>query len=227
MKAIRIKAKQSMVNYKRPMSYVSGETYPLPPYSTVIGMVHAACGFTSYHPMKVSVQGNPRSVISDLQTKYSGGTYQKDRESQYSVIVSFEDKKVGYIRGPANVELITEIDLVLHIVPDNEEEISFIASALQKPKNYLALGRHEDLLNILDVSIVEYHQKDSVQLPNDMYIHPDGQDGTIYKLRKVYKIHSKTHLRGFQEVYKMLYVGKGTFVFDIFEDEDKYPLCLV
>lgn len=226
MKAIRIKAKQSMVNYKRPMSYVSGETYPLPPYSTVIGMVHAACGFTSYHPMKVSVQGNPRSVISDLQTKYSGGsaTYEKGR---HNLFVTFEDKRIGYTSGPANVELITEIDLVLHIVPDNEEEISLIVSSLKKPKNYLALGRHEDLLNILDVSIVEYHQKDSVQLPNDMYIYPDGQDGTIYKLRKVYTIHPKTHLRGFQNVYKMLYVGKGTFAFDIFEDEDEYPLCLV
>lgn len=226
MKAIRIKAKQSMVNYKRPMSYVSGETYPLPPYSTVIGMVHAACGFTSYHPMKVSVQGNPRSVISDLQTKYSGGsqTYEKER---HNLFVTFEDKKIGYTSGPFNVELITEIDLVLHIVPDNEEEISFIASALQKPKNYLALGRYEDLLNILDVSIVEYHEKDSVQLPNDMYIYPDGQDGTIYKLRKVYSINPKTNLRGFQGVYKMLYVGRGTFAFDLFEDEDKYPLCLV
>lgn len=226
MKAIRIKAKQSMVNYKRPMSYVSGETYPLPPYSTVIGMVHAACGFTSYHPMKVSVQGNPRSVISDLQTKYFGGSmpYHANR---HNLFVTYEGKKIGYTSGPANVELITDIDLILHIVPDNEEEISLIASSLKKPKNYLALGRHEDLLNILDVSIVEYHQKDSVQLPNDMYIHPDGQDGTIYKLRKVYTIHPKNHLRGFQEVYKMLYVGKGTFAFDIFEDEDEYPLCLV
>ena len=39
MKGIRLKIKQDMVNYKT--SQLSAEkTYPLPPYSTVIGMVH-------------------------------------------------------------------------------------------------------------------------------------------------------------------------------------------
>ena len=226
MKAMRIKAKQNMVNYKRPMSYVSGETYPLPPYSTVIGMVHTACGFTSYHPMQISVQGNPKSAVSDLQTKYAGGSmpYKADR---HNLFVTYEGKKIGYTSGPGNVELITDIDLILHIVPDNEEEISSIVSSLKRPKRFLALGRHEDLLNIVDVSVVEYHEASEKQLENDMYVHPDGQDGTIYKLRKVYTIDSKNNLRGFHEVYKMLYAGKGTIVFDIFEDEDGYPLCLV
>ena len=33
-------------------------TYPLPPYSTVIGLVHNLCGWESYHSMYISVSGN-------------------------------------------------------------------------------------------------------------------------------------------------------------------------
>ena len=48
-KAIRIKCKQELVNFKKPTSLLIKETYPLPPYSTVIGMIHKACDFHEYH----------------------------------------------------------------------------------------------------------------------------------------------------------------------------------
>ncbi len=73
MRAIRIKAYQNMANYRLPSSAVIKESYPLPPYSTVIGMVHAACGFTEYVPMQVSIQGRCVSHLSDLYTKYEFG----------------------------------------------------------------------------------------------------------------------------------------------------------
>ena len=66
MRAIRIQCFQNLVNYRKPTSFLIKETYPLPPYSTVIGMVHAACGFEQYHPMQVSIQGTNRGTISDL-----------------------------------------------------------------------------------------------------------------------------------------------------------------
>ncbi len=34
-----------MVNYRVPTSFQLKESYPLPPYSTVIGMVHSLCNF--------------------------------------------------------------------------------------------------------------------------------------------------------------------------------------
>ncbi|WP_086283955.1 CRISPR-associated protein Cas5 [Candidatus Enterococcus wittei] len=34
------------------------ETYPLPPLSTVIGMVHKLCGYQEYESMDISIQGN-------------------------------------------------------------------------------------------------------------------------------------------------------------------------
>lgn len=56
MRAIKLKVYQQTVNYKIPISYEFRESYPLPPFSTVIGMIHYLCNYNSYHPMKVSVQ---------------------------------------------------------------------------------------------------------------------------------------------------------------------------
>ena len=56
-RAIRIDCFQNLANYRKPSSFIIKESYPLPPYSTVIGMIHAISGFDSYHKMQI------RSVI--------------------------------------------------------------------------------------------------------------------------------------------------------------------
>ena len=70
MKAIRVKLWQDMVNYKKPTSFQLKETYPLPPYSTIIGMIHSLCGYDEYKEMKISVQGKYFSKVNDLYTRY-------------------------------------------------------------------------------------------------------------------------------------------------------------
>ncbi|WP_029067259.1 CRISPR-associated protein Cas5 [Lachnobacterium bovis] len=57
MKTLRIILYQSQANYRREETIDNKMTYPLPPMSTVIGAVHAACGYEKYHPMDISVQG--------------------------------------------------------------------------------------------------------------------------------------------------------------------------
>lgn len=62
MKAIRLHIKQNSANYRREETVGCRMTYPLPPYSTVIGALHKACGYNEYHPMKISIQGRYGSV---------------------------------------------------------------------------------------------------------------------------------------------------------------------
>lgn len=58
MRALRIKLRQSSANYRREETVDNKMTYPLPPYSTVIGALHKACGSTEYMPMQLSIQGD-------------------------------------------------------------------------------------------------------------------------------------------------------------------------
>lgn len=66
MKAIRLHIKQNSANYKKEETVQNRMTFPLPPYSTVIGALHKACGYTSYHPMQVSVQGKYGSLKAKM-----------------------------------------------------------------------------------------------------------------------------------------------------------------
>ncbi len=70
MKALRIILTQSSANYKKEETVKNKMTYPLPPFSTVIGALHNACGYKTYHPMDISVQGRYESMNIKPYTDY-------------------------------------------------------------------------------------------------------------------------------------------------------------
>ncbi|MBU5487889.1 CRISPR-associated protein Cas5 [Clostridium sp. MSJ-8] len=70
MRAIRLIVNQSSANYKKEETWENKMTYPLPPISTIIGAIHVACGYTEYHPMDISVQGQYESMHREPYTDY-------------------------------------------------------------------------------------------------------------------------------------------------------------
>lgn len=48
MKALRIILTQSSANYRKEEAIDNKMTYPLPPFSTVIGALHNACNYSTY-----------------------------------------------------------------------------------------------------------------------------------------------------------------------------------
>ena len=167
-RAIRIKCFQNLVNYKKPSSFIIKETFPLPPYSTVLGMIHAACGYTEFHPMKLCIQGTNSGTISELYTRYSFSAGTKYEEGRHQICIE-DGEKYGIFRGIANVELVCDNDMVIHVIPE-EEDFEKVYNSLKYPPRYLSLGRYEDLLDIERVDIVNIHQEDEVEIKRDMYI---------------------------------------------------------
>ena len=56
MKAVRIKFHQDTAQFRNPlMNGKNRTTFPLPPYSTMIGMVHRLCKWDTTHTINVSV----------------------------------------------------------------------------------------------------------------------------------------------------------------------------
>ena len=205
MKAIRLKIFQNLVNYKLPTSFQLKETYPLPPYSTVIGMVHNACEYTEYVPMRVSVQGKYHSKVNDLMTRYEfkpGMSFDKSRHQ-----LNVDGFGIG--RGVSTVELLSEVELLIHIVPENQELVEEICEKLTYPHEYLSLGRREDLIvfgelpKIVEVEETELEEDLSIKNSYSAYIpieilkdeavkigSREGVkiSGTVYKLTKDYEI---------------------------------------
>jgi CRISPR-associated protein cas5 len=66
MKVLRIVLKQSSANHKKAGTVDNKMTYPLPVPSTVIGALHNICGYTDYHSMDISIQGNFEAMSKDM-----------------------------------------------------------------------------------------------------------------------------------------------------------------
>ena len=198
MKAIRVKLYQNLVNYRKPTSFQLKESFPLPPYSTVIGMVHAACGFQQYQPMQVSIQGKYHSKVNDLWTRYefAGATYEEGRHT-VKLHSSKDNKSYGATRGVSTAELLVDVELVLHIVPEEEALVNFIERSLKEPPEYLSLGRREDHAQVEEVKIVELEEEEltddkyldyDAYVPVDMFVNDEiSTTATMYHLNKVYQ----------------------------------------
>ena len=155
MKAIRFVIEQELVNYKVPTSFQLKESYPLPPYSTVIGMIHSMCGFLEYQPMKISVQGKYHSKVNDLYTRYEfkpGMRYEAKRHQ-------LEVGGFGIGKGVATAELLSEVEVMIHVIPEDETLITKIIEGICQPLEYPSLGRREDLAIIKDVVCVEVDKR--------------------------------------------------------------------
>ena len=172
MKAIKLKLYQNMVNYKVPTSFQLKESYPLPPYSTVIGMVHSLCDFKEYKPMKIGISGSYFSKVNDLYTRYefkNGNPYEIGRH-QLNV------NGYGINRGVATAELLVDVNLTIHIIPEDQSEefLNTIFEAFKYPREYPSLGRREDIVLIKDVRIVDVEKK---KLEKDL---SNGEDNFAY-----------------------------------------------
>ena len=172
MKAIKLKLYQNMVNYKVPTSFQLKESYPLPPYSTVIGMIHSLCDFKEYKPMKISISGSYFSKVNDLYTRYefkNGNPFEMGRH-QLNV------NGYGINRGVATAELLVDVNLTIHIITEDQSEefLNTIFEAFKYPREYPSLGRREDIVLIKDVKIVDVEKK---KLEKDL---SNGEDNFAY-----------------------------------------------
>lgn len=156
MKAIRLKLYQETANYRMPVSFDLKQSYPLPPYSTVIGMIHSLCEFTTYQPMQVSIQGKHFSRVNDLYTRHQfkpGMKFDADRHQ----LKTSED--YGITSGPGHTEMLVDVNLLIHIIPDDQNLVPVIEKAFKEPIEYPSLGRREDLVKIDGCDVVEVEER--------------------------------------------------------------------
>ncbi len=242
-KAIRLKLYQNMVNYKKPTSFQLKETYPLPPYSTIIGMIHSLCDYREYKNMEISVQGKYYSKVNDLSTRYEFKNGMKFDDKRHQLKAG--DYGVG--RGVSTVELLVDVELLIHIIPSDQSLVKEIENAFLFPIEYPSLGRREDLVTIEEVKIVDIFEDELDEdrdLNDDMTAYiplkmieseavilgGDGSSikrGTRYKITKDYTLQNrgtKSSPRIFREWNKVNvnYSSKITAIegFTIYRDED-------
>lgn len=146
MKALRLDLFQETVCYKKPFAMKISETYPLPPYSTVNGMLHKILDAKEYIPMNISIQGSYESIVNNYQTTYF-----------------YKKKEVTTM--PMNQHMLLNVKLIIHINAE-DEILDKLYNKFLNLDEHLSLGRKEDLVRIDNIQFVDV-QEYEVEIDNE------------------------------------------------------------
>jgi CRISPR-associated protein Cas5t len=218
MECLRVKLYTPVGIFKTPLSIKGIETYPLPSYSTVIGLIYSAMGRKwNGEYFQISIQGDYKALFRD-----------------YVWFKKYESKEKT-VQHPLQVPILYDLHLLIHIRAD-EDLLSEIEKGLREPETLLFLSGGEFLVKIEEVKRVKYYEKivsrkDEFLLKYNVYIPSEvvkdlsfsrtdegAEQGILYTLPYFYKNLEKPRIFSYVEVYYFL---KGTQVYGpLMFDED-------
>jgi CRISPR-associated protein Cas5t len=183
MKFLRIRVSGSFNSFRQPDFQTYHKTLPLPPKTTVAGMLGAALGISpkevndkwlENNRFQMGIVGNSEGKASDLWQirKYENkqiSAYNKFRtdiekgsiKDDYEVITPY--KTAVIVR-----ELLFACDFVIYLNFTENTDFSLIKTHLENPIWALSLGREDELIKIIDINLVEIEKKEDVFLQNTM-----------------------------------------------------------
>ena len=208
MKILKLKLYQETACYKKPFATKVAETYPLPPYSTAIGMFHKILQAQpgEYFPMNISIQGSYEGIFSNYQNlmMYKG----KDKVTSM----------------PRNVHQLLDVNLIIHVQAENESIDKIYKNIINGTETF-TLGRNEDIVRIDGIKILEnLKEVEDPDIEESAYIPEwinDEVDGINYRLNTTYKI--QDDIRKWNKVnvkYVEKYTNKSLIGTEILQDED-------
>lgn len=230
MQALRLKLFQETACYKKPLAFKIGETYPLPPYSTVKGMLHALLDATEYIPMRISIQGRYDTLIIDYQSHYF---IKKMNNNQFPLIfdgLAYAPETEQMTKMPLYMHLLYNINLIIH-VDASPDVLQRLITGIESGNTHLSLGRWEDLVRIDEYKLVDINlsEIEETMLDNNAYVPnyllPPYIRYIPYRLNFKYQI--KHGIREWEKI-SVGYVKQGTTLvktgIGIELDQDNYPV---
>ena len=221
MECLRVKLYTPTGIFKNPLSIKGIEVYPLPPYSTIIGLIYRAMGRKwNGEYFQISIQG-------DYQAIYRDYVWFKKH--------NFKDKELG--RLPLQVPILYNLWLLVHIKA-SEEILNEIESGLKEPKELLFLSGGEYPVKVEEVKRVKCFEKrlseeETITLNFNAYIPKEFKEkislsgtgkGILFSFSYFYKDSQKPKTYSWIDAY---YFQKGTEIYgSLILDEDNNPVFL-
>lgn len=165
MNFLRVKIYQPQAHYRIPFTYQRRHTYPIPPYSTVIGFLCNALGYDgmpSEHEylrkIKISIAGRFESKTAEYIWFRNLG--KSAHVKRFGVV---ENRSIsGHIehiggQSPIFIDVLNDVRLVIHLAHEDKSFLELVRSSLENPVRRLEilhLGRAEDWIVFEELSQV-------------------------------------------------------------------------
>jgi CRISPR-associated protein Cas5 subtype I-B len=218
MECLRVKLYTPTGIFKNPLSIKGIEVYPLPPYSTIIGLIYRAMGrkWKGEH-FQISIQGDYQAIYRDYV--WFRGDSLGDKENKL----------------PLQVPILYSLELLVHVKAENGL-LEDIERALEEPKELLFLSGGEYPVKVQEVKRVKCLEKflseeNCIKLNYNAYIQREllenigtSDKGILFSLSYFYKNSQKPKTYSWVDAY---YFQKGTEIYgSLIFDEDNNPVFL-
>jgi CRISPR-associated protein Cas5t len=239
MKALLIQIYQPTAHFRIPFTYQRRHTYPIPPYSTVIGLLCNLLGiyyhdenddeatiddnYVKLKKCKISISGH----FDQKLTEYIWfRNLNKESHKTYfgSETIREKNGEINHIGGqvPMKIDVLENLKTNIYIFNEDETFLKTIQENIKNPINRLDvihLGRAEDWLvfdNIEMVDIIEYDldkdYKHFFWIPQNIYYSDDSYNETFYKSEGIfYNLPIFATIKGYNQTYDKN--GERSFTF--------------
>lgn len=204
MKVLRLRLFQQTACYKKPFAFKVSETYPLPPHSTVKGMLHAILEADSFIKMKISIQGNYETMASDYQTHYFFKTKNTNEFPLTIDGLGYERELENITTMPIYMHMLFNVELLIHVQAE-EEILNKLHDRITSFDIHLSLGRWEDLVRIDECELVDVTEcKDEPIIKYNAYV---PERAISFENHFPYKLNWKYEVINGVRVWEKLSVG--------------------
>ncbi len=163
MKILKLKLYQPSAHYRIPFTYRRKHTYPIPPYSTVIGLL---CNILGIKPgtketedenlqkikngLSLAIYGSFKSITTEYI--WLRNLNPESHETRFGAAslrsINMQPEHIGG-QMPAKIDILNDVYLIIYTHHNDENFLNKLAESLNNPskRTYpLHLGRAEDLI---------------------------------------------------------------------------------
>ncbi len=176
-KTLFIEIFQPFAQYRNPFTFYYAQTYPLPPKSTIIGMLQNALndwyghvrGIEEWWKLKISIHGGFESVFWNYQQLIKATKtgisliHFRGKPTLWNQNLPLYGFPVTSQRSPVSQQELFN-GWLYTFIRGEERFLTEIKDALQRPEKVLSLGRSEDVIFIRNVEFVESSWKTSKEV---------------------------------------------------------------
>jgi len=166
-KILKLKIYQPTAHYRIPFTFVRRHTYPIPPYSTVIGLICNILGIENQEDENFEKLKNGLSLAIYGKYEFLNREYlwlrnlNKEEHSrrfgcpENRIINQIPEHPGGQI--PTRIDVLEDVNLLIYIKHNDEKFLEEIKNNIKNPQKRISpihLGRAEDLVIFKEIEIV-------------------------------------------------------------------------
>lgn len=163
-----MKCKGCLNSFRQPYFHTYHKTLPLPPKTTIAGMIGSALGISPNEindewlkkdRFKMSVVGKSNGRTNDL---WQIRKYETKQISAYNKGAESTPYKTAVIVR----ELLYASDYIIYLCFNCADDKSLVFDSLNNPKWALSLGREDELIKVIELKEIELEEQENLSFRN-------------------------------------------------------------